>query len=318
MPPVAVSNSILCLELKAFHEIHDWSSAIRTATECTTRRLVITIFYDLFNADSGLSHTRCWSDVHNLLTTVYVEATGISQQANRILMDIDVLLCGYDKQPHVSTNDQFNHVFLADADAPLPGWVKSLPTSVLPRNSDVTQCPSRSYVQIKETPSSYHTVALGGTFDHLHSGHKILLSMAAWIAHGKVIIGVTDDKLLRNKANQEVLQNISTRIGRVRQFLEIFKPDLVYQIVPLEDVAGPTGEDPNIQALVVSKETLSGADAIAKIRIEKGLPPLERFVIDVISATSVDLGAEDMELLRKTKMSSTFIREWVVKNKDTV
>lgn len=212
MPPVAVSNSILCLELKVFHEIHDWSSAIRTATECTTRRLVIAIFYDLFNADSGLSHTRCWSDVHNLLTTVYVEATGISQQANRILMDIDVLLCGYDKQPHISTNDHFNHVFLADAgmftsvllgtrytqlfisdtsDAPLPGWVKSLPTSVLPRNSDVTQRPSRSNVQIKETPSSYHTVALGGTFDHLHSGHKILLSMAAWIAHGKVIIGVT-------------------------------------------------------------------------------------------------------------------------------
>ncbi len=47
----------------------------------------------------------------------------------------------------------------------------------------------------------------------------------------------------------------------MRRFLEIFKPDLVYQIVPLEDVAGPTGEDPNIQALVVSKETLSGADA---------------------------------------------------------
>ena len=33
--------------------------------------------------------------------------------------------------------------------------------------------------------------ALGGTFDHLHAGHKILLSMAAWFARKKVIVGVT-------------------------------------------------------------------------------------------------------------------------------
>ena len=40
-------------------------------------------------------------------------------------------------------------------------------------------------------PSTYPVVALGGTFDHLHAGHKILLSMAAWIADEKVIVGVT-------------------------------------------------------------------------------------------------------------------------------
>ena len=42
------------------------------------------------------------------------------------------------------------------------------------------------------TPSVvFPVVALGGTFDHLHAGHKILLSMAAWIAGKKVIVGVT-------------------------------------------------------------------------------------------------------------------------------
>lgn len=40
-------------------------------------------------------------------------------------------------------------------------------------------------------PSTIPTVALGGTFDHLHSGHKILLSMAAWIAEKKLIVGIT-------------------------------------------------------------------------------------------------------------------------------
>lgn len=42
-------------------------------------------------------------------------------------------------------------------------------------------------------PPIYPVVALGGTFDHIHAGHKILLSMAAWIADEKVIVGVTGD-----------------------------------------------------------------------------------------------------------------------------
>lgn len=50
-------------------------------------------------------------------------------------------------------------------------------------------------------------------------------------------------------------------MGRVREFLTFFKPELVLDIVTLNDVYGPTGWDPNIQALVVSKETTSGAAA---------------------------------------------------------
>ena len=47
----------------------------------------------------------------------------------------------------------------------------------------------------------------------------------------------------------------------VQQFMELFKPSLVYEIVPIHDVYGPTATDPNIQALVVSKETASGGRA---------------------------------------------------------
>jgi hypothetical protein len=42
-----------------------------------------------------------------------------------------------------------------------------------------------------EHPPSYPVVALGGTFDHLHAGHKILLSMGAWITNQRLIVGVT-------------------------------------------------------------------------------------------------------------------------------
>jgi phosphopantetheine adenylyltransferase len=55
------------------------------------------------------------------------------------------------------------------------------------------------------------------------------------------------------------MENFAQRSKRVRAFLEFFKPSLVYDIVPINDVYGPTGWDPNIQALVVSRETLGGA-----------------------------------------------------------
>jgi len=118
-------------------------------------------------------------------------------------------------------------------------------------------------------------------------------------------------------------------MARVRAFLQLFRPGIEYHIVPIHDVYGPTATDPDIQALVVSHETISGAESseflffspfpalisylqVATCREEKNLPPLQTFVIDVISADSEKLDHEDMEMLRRTKMSSTLIREWIV------
>ena len=58
-----------------------------------------------------------------------------------------------------------------------------------------------------------------------------------------------------------MLESLPERIRGVQQFMELFKPSLVYDIVPIHDVYGPTATDPNIQALVVSKETASGGRA---------------------------------------------------------
>ena len=42
-------------------------------------------------------------------------------------------------------------------------------------------------------------------------------------------------------------------------------------------------------------------------------PPLRAFIIDVISATEASVDSEDAAVLRTAKMSSTYIREWIVK-----
>ena len=44
----------------------------------------------------------------------------------------------------------------------------------------------------------------------------------------------------------------------VREFLELFRPQIEHDIVPISDVYGPTATDSDIQALVVSKETIAG------------------------------------------------------------
>jgi pantetheine-phosphate adenylyltransferase len=56
-------------------------------------------------------------------------------------------------------------------------------------------------------------------------------------------------------------------------------------VVEITDPFGPTAHDPDIQALVVSHETIAGGEAINKLRREKNLPELRIFVIDVIAST---------------------------------
>jgi pantetheine-phosphate adenylyltransferase len=228
-------------------------------------------------------------------------------------MDVEVLLKGVETglSDHLAAGIEMCYRVEGDTlPVNIPPAISLLRTVYIPppaRNASESVQGSRSRL--------YPVVALGGTFDHLHAGHKILLSMGAWTASRKLIVGVTDDALLVSKAYCEVLEPIQVRMDRVRTFLLRFKPSLEYDIVPISDVYGPTGWDANIQALVVSTETLPGAASIASRRESLGLPPLETFVIDVISPTSSELDPKDIELLKKAKMSSTFIRKWIVCNR---
>ena len=70
-----------------------------------------------------------------------------------------------------------------------------------------------------------------------------------------------DDALLGNKKFKHVMESIDDRIRHVREFMTLFKSSLEYYIVPITDVYGPTAHDPDVQALVVSHETLSGGAA---------------------------------------------------------
>ncbi|KAH9930728.1 Nucleotidylyl transferase [Fomitopsis serialis] len=308
------------------------SAPISAVARHTTDNLRIILFSPLFDqendfptsgreadAEEQAKHkfppSGHWDDVQRLLTYVYVQATRVAQEMNRVLLDVDVLL----KAPH----EPFDSELIRDAErtyrvSPLPGEGDDRPDILVlqpDRHPHIPQHPVIAPPSEPTLPPLFPVAALGGTFDHLHAGHKILLSMGAWIARDKLIVGVTDDTLLKNKSFKDVLESIAVRTARVRGFLELFKPGLYYDVVAISDVYGPTAWDPNIQALVVSKETLPGAASIHKLRKEKDLSPLSTFVIDVISASEASLDDRDAEALKNTKMSSTFIRQWIVQTR---
>lgn len=127
--------------------------------------------------------------------------------------------------------------------------------------------------------NKYKKVAVGGTFDKFHKGHKCLLKEA--FTYGEeVVIGVTSTKFAGKNAK---IDSCSTRMSNLIEFLERSYHNN-FHVVRLEDRYGPTISEKEYDAIAVSKETEIGAIEINKIRNERGLPLLDILVIDMVSA----------------------------------
>lgn len=86
----------------------------------------------------------------------------------------------------------------------------------------------------------YSNSIVGGTFDRLHVGHKIMLSESALLTKNRLLIGVTTDALLVRKKLTELIQDIDTRCNNVRGFLNLIEPSLELNVVPISDPFGPS------------------------------------------------------------------------------
>ncbi|KAI0440835.1 cytidylyltransferase [Xylaria telfairii] len=192
---------------------------------------------------------------------------------------------------------------------------------------------------------TYSVVCLGGTFDHLHAGHKLLLTAAAILLKvpegpaappARFIIGVTGEELLKRKKYAELVQSWDLRVTNVVEFLasilQLSKsgwadPDIVKKddeviaryrdgtievhCVVLRDAFGPTTAEEEMDVLVVSGETRSGGDAVNARRRELGWHRLEIFEVDVLDAEDSIDGPSPTQTKKDftTKISSTAIRE---------
>ncbi|SEP70649.1 phosphopantetheine adenylyltransferase [Natrinema salaciae] len=144
-------------------------------------------------------------------------------------------------------------------------------------------------------------VALGGTFDPVHDGHRRLFERAFEL--GDVTVGLTSDELApKTRDVDRRVRSYDERKADLETELESIAADhgRAFEIRILE---APTGiaTEPQYDYLVVSPETREGGDRINEIRTERGHDPLEVVVVphvladdgDIISSTRIVKGEID-------------------------
>jgi len=140
----------------------------------------------------------------------------------------------------------------------------------------------------------FNEVAIGGTFDVLHRGHKILLR-TAFRAGDQVLIGLSRNGFVRRLVKNH---RVDSYPKRKRELISFLKKERLLdraKIIPLDDPYGPTIKDSTVRALVVSRMTKKMADKINKIRRRRGLKPLSVVSIGMVVA-------EDFEPISSTRI----------------
>lgn len=242
---------------------------------------------------------RSVDHLDDLLSFLYGTTREVLTRYGHVLLPINVVLGNFDKS-HI-----WDTVFALNGSVVSQVGIHSreqviieMPRVVLDHSSEG----KISSMNVSEDRNKFQVTALGGTFDHIHDGHKILLTVGAFLTSQRLIVGLTDQELLVNKKYKEMLQSFEQRSANIEKFLQLLKPSLWVEIIALHDVCGPTGTVPEIESLVVSQETLSGADMVNKTRQEKQMHPLEVVVVNVLGS---DGGKHDNW---QGKLSSTDIR----------
>lgn len=186
-------------------------------------------------------------------------------------------------------------------------------------------------------------VAVGGTWDHLHIGHKLLITMTMFAVdedsrseERSATIGITGDQLLLKKKHAELVESWSERQKAVATFfnaivdfsnpatsgqrhvsirddpvpngksMDVHYPNgLIVKCTEIQDPFGPTITEERLSALVLSAETRAGGKAVNDKRKELGWKELDLFEVDVLDADEEGQTKEGFD----NKISSTAIRE---------
>lgn len=129
----------------------------------------------------------------------------------------------------------------------------------------------------------YESVAVGGTFDHIHLGHKALLQRAFEVAD-LVFIGLTSDRFVALEGKKTV-HDFGTRRKYLEEFLSNTYPGRKFVITALDSKFGAGIFTENIQAIVVSAETLPNVDAANAKRSQMGLPKMKIEIVPMVMAS---------------------------------
>lgn len=225
-----------------------------------------------------------WAKAQETLRQLYVHTSHIVWRLNKPLCPISVLPVlastltiaeGHAPNPTEEARQSYDRVLVPGQSQP---WFHSLfPGPMNPQLFPIADpvppstppIGSNSRVTSALPDQTFSDVALGGTFDHLHEGHRLLLTMAWVYATHRLYIGVTDDTMIRSKAYVSLIEPLDTRIANVRNFFHRLSSwnllpsasHLNIQVKPIHDIYGTTDTDPNFKALLVTHETIKGSEA---------------------------------------------------------
>jgi len=124
------------------------------------------------------------------------------------------------------------------------------------------------------------------------------LRTALKLSHN-IEIGLTSQKLLKNKKTASRLEDYSTRERNLKNFIHSFTDLNRVNIVEIKnwDDMAKYSQDPDYEGLILSQETYSNAVKLNDLREEKGLNPIILIVIPLLKDKN------------NKKISSTAIRE---------
>lgn len=128
----------------------------------------------------------------------------------------------------------------------------------------------------------YEKVAVGGTFDYLHDGHKAIISKAFEVGQN-VQIGIVSDKMELEKDSAGI-QSLEKRCEKLKDFLKERNWLDRAEFKKLNDRLGPAVDDEDLEAIVVSAETRPNANRINDLRSERQLTPIEIVQIPFVLA----------------------------------
>lgn len=177
--------------------------------------------------------------------------------------------------------------------------------NVCPNEDESVELATPTYPTVgnDDQNKTYDNVCLGGTFDGIHVGHKIMFSEATLRCNKKIVVGVTDTNLTKSKILWEIIKPLDERLEEVEEYLKEIDPSIQREVVPISDMYGPTLTQRDLQYLVVSEETLKGGEKVNTERQRKGWPSMDVGIVPLLHDNQ-DL----MTKINEKKVSSSTIR----------
>ncbi|KJE95432.1 hypothetical protein CAOG_005887 [Capsaspora owczarzaki ATCC 30864] len=251
----------------------------------------------------ALWHRVPWEQMKKFLSCAYEAFMDASNPVQRI--EISLLGFAAFNIPLSKSDSRIKR--FGRVNAAKDGWnLASVPDAQWTREMKLVPKETKPFDAASSLTSSNWPVAddvcLGGTFDHMHNGHRILLTVAVLLARRRLVCGVTDGSLLANKKRKELVEPLQQRINAVRDFCHVIRPDLAIEFHAIVDMYGPAGTDADLDLLVVSEETKGATPLINEKRSANGIPKM-------LKPELVELVQSDLHSAEK--LSSTQIREWI-------